>query len=295
MAWNTDHPFDRLVAACQATRSHVCVGLDPHLNLLPPELDAPHDPVSACRTFFFEILEALQGEVPAVKPQIAFFEQLGVEGVRLYFDLIRRAHRLGFFVVGDIKRSDIGSTAAAYARAHLGPEDGSAADVVTVNPYLGVDGIQPFLDVGRPRGRGVFVLVRTSNPSGRDFQDLRVGERELYRVVGQRLEEWGHEAVGTAGFTDLGAVVGATHPDEAALLRKELPKTYFLVPGYGTQGGTAEDVARTFTSQQEGALISSSRGVLFAFRDRVEEAVPFALAARDAAREMSRSIEACLA
>jgi orotidine-5'-phosphate decarboxylase len=283
------HPFDRLVDACERVRSPVCVGLDPHLDQLPPELGAADDPTAASRRFCFEILEALEDVVPAIKPQIAFFEQMGPDGVRLYFDVIREAHRRGFFVIGDIKRSDIGSTAAAYARAHLGPDDGSAADVVTVNPYLGIDGVRPFLEVGRPHGRGVIVLVRTSNPSAAELQDLHCDGQEIYRHVGRLVTEWGSAAVGRHGFSDVGAVVGATRPAEAARLRGELPTTFFLVPGFGAQGGTVEDIVRTFHSSKQGALISSSRGVLFAYRDQ-PESTSFALAAREAALEMSRSI-----
>ncbi len=249
------------------------------------------DEVDRCRRFLEEVLEAIQGVVPAVKPQIAFFEQMGPEGVALYFDMIRRARQLGFFVIGDIKRSDIGSTAKAYAKAHFCDEELAAADAVTLSPYLGLDSIAPFLDVGRKRDRGVFVLARTSNPSARDFQDLRTDGQELYLTVGATLEQWGASNRGERGFTDVGAVVGATHPEEANKLRALLPQTFFLVPGYGAQGAGAADVVGTFRDGR-GALISSSRGVLFATRgtDRTDHAQ----AAREAAETMNRELRDAL-
>jgi orotidine-5'-phosphate decarboxylase len=292
-----NHVFDRLTAACSRKQSRVCVGLDPHLPLLPESL-SDLQPVEACRRFLFDILEAVADVVPAVKPQIAFFEQLGAPGVQLYFDLVREAHRHDLFVVGDIKRADIGSTAAAYARAHLQAGDGSAADAVTLNPYLGKDSIQPFLEVGREVGRGVFVLVRTSNKTRSDFQDLRIQgtkkEDTLYLKVGSALEAWGAEHRGQSGYSDIGAVVGATGPDEAAHLRAALPHTFFLVPGYGAQGGTATDVARTFDASGGGALISSSRGILFAYREATDGPGSFVAAARLAAQQMSQEIEEAL-
>lgn len=266
------HCFDRLDELCAKTGSAVCVGLDPHYELLPPDTKGrgalPH-----VREFLHEVIDAIAGVVPCVKPQIAFFEALGPDGYALYFDVVRAAHRRGLFVIGDIKRADIGSTAAAYAKGHLAQDDGSAVDAVTLNPYLGVDGIKPFLEVGRAKGRGVFVLARTSNPSGKELQDHGAvagdaGRGALYRKVGTLLEQWGGANVGARGYTDVGAVVGATHPDEGALLRRELPRTFFLVPGYGAQGGTAADVARTFDAKGGGAIVNSSRGILFAWKEQ---------------------------
>ena len=291
----SSHVFDRLLARCRQTGSVVCAGLDPHLDQLPSSLDPGRDPVRACRLFLFPVIEALADVVPAVKPQIAFFEQMGPEGVALYFDVVRKAHSHGLFVIGDIKRADIGSTAAAYARAHLAAEDGSAADAVTLNPYLGVDSISPFLQIGRPRGRGVFVLARTSNPSAREFQDLICGSDPLYLKVGKALEGWGSTQIGESGFTDVGAVVGATGPDEGAEIRRQLPRTFFLVPGFGAQGGTATDVVRTFRIQGDGALISSSRGILFAYRNEPDREAPFAEAARAAAVEATVALRTALA
>ena len=283
------HPADLLEQRCQETGSRLCVGLDPHLDLLPPTLkDA--DPIERCRSFFLALLEALENVVPVVKPQIAFFESLGPPGYSLYFELIRAAHARGFVVIGDVKRGDIGSTARAYAEAHLGPDDGSAADFVTVNPYLGSDGIAPFLEVGRRRGRGVFVLVRTSNPSSAEFQTLRCGDDPLTTHVATQLGQWGASCRGASGLSDAGAVVGATHPDDARRLRDLLPNAPFLVPGFGAQGASAADVAAAFRADGSGAIVNSSRGVLFAWR-AAQDPARWLDAAVAAARDSSRAIQ----
>ena len=293
------HVFDRLDELCRATRSALCVGLDPHDELMPPDRKG-RGLLLHVRDFLHDVLDALAGVVPCVKPQIAFFEALGPGGYALYFELVRAAHRRGLFVIGDIKRADIGSTATAYAKGHLGPDDGSAVDAVTLNPYLGQDGIEPFLKVGRAKGRGVFVLARTSNPSGREIQDHGAaagssspGGDPLYAKVGRLLEQWGAANVGATGYTDVGAVVGATHPDEGARLREQLARTFFLVPGYGAQGGTAADVARTFDAKGGGAVVNSSRGVLFAWKEQAatggaDRAVELARAAAIATTEAIR-------
>jgi orotidine-5'-phosphate decarboxylase len=292
------HCFDRLTDACRATKSAVCVGLDPHLEMLPPDARGLGR-VKHAREFLLGVLDAVAGVVPCVKPQIAFFEELGPDGYALYFEIVQEAHRRGLFVIGDVKRGDIGSTSAAYARAHLGPEDGTAADAVTVNPYLGSDGVEPFLKVGRAKGRGVFVLVRTSNASSKDFQEVGRGDgpsgEPLFLRVGRKLEEWGSAQIGERGFTDCGAVVGATHPDEGAQLRAALGKTFFLVPGYGTQGGTAADVARTFDTKGGGAVVNSSRAILFAWKDAPDGAKRYAELARAAALATTKAIADALA
>jgi len=279
------HAFDRLVQACQSTGSAVCAGLDLHLSELPPRLRS--DGLAGCRTFLWAVLDALQGQVPVVKPQIAFFEQLGPPGIELYFDCIRESHRRGFLVIGDIKRGDIGSTAAAYAAAHLAPNDGSAADFVTLNPYMGFDGIEPFLETGRRTGRGVFVLARTSNPSAGELQDLSTGDVPLYLHVGRRIGEWGRLNLGVRGFGDAGAVVGATHPRELEVMRRGLKDVFFLVPGYGAQGGSAKDVTAAFTGENVGAVVNSSRSLLFAYKTAEGGERRFAECAREAARKMT--------
>lgn len=287
--------FDRLADACDATSSRLCVGLDPHAALLPPGLPG-RDGVERTRAFLLAILDAIEGVVPCVKPQIAFFEALGPAGFGLYFEVIREAHRRRLFVIGDIKRADIGSTAAAYAQAHLAPDDGSAADAVTLNPYLGFDGIGPFLEIARRRDRGVFVLARTSNASAPEFQDFAApGGEPLYLGVGRAIERWGAGHRGRRGYGDVGAVVGATHPDEGARLRSELPHAYFLVPGFGAQGASAADVARTFDASGHGAIVNSSRAILFAWKDAPDGARRFSELARDAALAASAAIRDALA
>jgi len=278
------HVFDRLDELISARRSTVCVGLDPHPDRLPNDRPGT-SAIARWRGFLFDVLEAVAGVVPAVKPQVAFFEQMGPDGYSLYFELIREARRLDLFVIGDVKRGDIGSTAGAYAEAHLGGPEALAADAITVNPYLGRDGVLPFLDVARRRGRGIFALLRTSNPSSAEIQEHGAPSRPLFRRVAELLDEWGAGAVGRRGYSDVGAVVGATHPEEAAELRRILPRTFFLVPGFGAQGAGPEDVAATFDAQGSGALISSSRGILFAGESRPD--VDPVEAARDAAIEMS--------
>lgn len=298
-----NHPFDRLDELCRKTRSAVCVGLDPHDALMPPDTRG-RGLLLQVRDYLHDVLDAIADVVPCVKPQIAFFEALGPDGYTLYFEIVRAAHRRGLFVVGDIKRGDIGTTAAGYAKGHLGPDDGSAVDAVTLNPYLGVDGIKPFLEVGRAKGRGVFVLARTSNPSGKEIQDVGAAgagveqsEGALYRRVGALLEQWGAACRGARGYSDVGAVVGATHPDEGALLRRELPHTWFLVPGYGAQGGTAADVARTFDAQGGGAIVNSSRAIVFAWKEQEKSggAARCAELARAAAIATTEAIRAAVA
>jgi orotidine-5'-phosphate decarboxylase len=288
------HCFDRLTDACRATGSSLCVGLDPHVDDLPPDAKGL-GAVKHVREFLLDVVDAVAGVVPCVKPQIAFFEALGPDGYALYFEVVRAAHRRGLFVIGDVKRGDIGSTSLAYAKAHLGADDGSAADALTVNPYLGFDGIEPFLKVGRPKGRGLFVLARTSNPSAHEFQDVGRAGEPLYMIVGRKLEQWGGVNVGARGFTDCGAVVGATHPDEGAELRAALPRTFFLVPGFGAQGATAADVARTFDAQGGGAVVNSSRAILFAWKSVPDGARRAAELAREAARAASRAIAEAIA
>jgi orotidine-5'-phosphate decarboxylase len=288
------HCFDRLTDACRATGSSLCVGLDPHQEILPPDTKGL-GVVKHVRDFLFGVIDAVAGVVPCVKPQIAFFEELGPDGYALYFDVVRAAHRRGLFVIGDVKRGDIGSTSLAYAKAHLGADDGSAADALTVNPYLGFDGVEPFLKVGRPKGRGLFVLTRTSNASAKEFQDVGPAGDPLYMMVGRKLEQWGGSNVGAHGFTDCGAVVGATHPDEGAKLRSALPKTFFLVPGFGAQGATAADVARTFDAKGGGAVVNSSRAILLAWKSAPDGARRFAELARDAAKTASRAIAEAVA
>ena len=257
---------DRLLGAIDEKRSPVCVGLDPRFDQLPEAVrsDAT-DEITAIGEFCFGVLDAVAPIVPAVKPQSAYFEVYRDRGVKLYFELVRRAQALGLLVIGDVKRNDIGSTAGAYARAHLAGPD--APDAITVNGYLGADGIEPFLDVAAAEGKGAFVLVRTSNPSAAQTQDFADADgKPFYEHIAARVAALGARAelLGERGYSSLGAVVGATYPDEARRLRKVMPEQLFLVPGYGAQGATAEDCAASFNPDGSGAIVNASRSVIYA-------------------------------
>jgi orotidine-5'-phosphate decarboxylase len=247
------------------------VGIDPVYEELPQELQTdqagPKDRLDGVSRFCREILRIVAPIVPAVKLQIAFFECLGYQGVKLYFDLARQARRLGLIVIGDVKRGDIGHTAAAYAAAHLAGQD--CPDAVTVNGYLGADGIDPFVQAAQQRGRGVFVLVRTSNPSAAAIQDFTGPDgRKLYEHIDQQVAAMGRapQLLGRRGYSCLGAVVGATYPQEAARLREIMPQQIFLVPGYGAQGASAADCAAAFKADGAGAIVNASRSVIYAYR-----------------------------
>jgi orotidine-5'-phosphate decarboxylase len=272
------HFADRLADAVRAKGNAVCVGLDPRWEPLPDEIRRRHagrgleGVAAAFEEFCGRVLEVVAPLVPVVKPQMAFFEQCGPPGFAALQRLIARAKGLGLLVVLDGKRNDIASTGQAYADAAFGvPVDGViepvwSADALTVNPYLGEDAVRPFIAAARKVGAGVFVLVRTSNAGARLFQDLDCGGMPLYRRVGEAVARWARENVGACGLGDVGAVVGATYPAEMAELRAALPEVPFLVPGYGAQGGGAADVAAAFRADGLGAVVSSSRGVLFPFK-----------------------------
>lgn len=263
---------DRLAEAVRKVQNPVMVGVDPRYEMLPDGLKArfPEDRAGRARAvgaFAREVVQAVAGRVAAVKFQAAFFEKHGPEGMAELARAASGAKALGMLVVIDGKRNDIGSTAEAYADAYLGSE-GEAWDVdaLTVNPYLGSDGISPFVERGLANGRGLFVLVRTSNRSAREFQDLECQGRPLYRHVAERLKEWAEPARDVSGYSSVGAVVGATYPSELAELRALLPGIWFLVPGYGAQGGSAGDVAAAFDEQGLGAVVNSSRGIAQAYQ-----------------------------
>lgn len=266
------HFADRLIAALRRKGNAVCVGLDPRWESLPQEVRARHEgghverPVAvagAFSEFCTRTLEVIAPLVPVVKPQMAFFEQCGPVGFVALERVVRKARDLGLLVILDGKRNDIASTAAAYADAAFTLWN---ADAVTVNPYLGRDAVEPFLEAARRSGHGVFVLVRTSNPGAGQFQDLDCGGRPLFRHVGAAVRSWTRENLGTSGFGDVGAVVGATYPAELALLRAEMPEVFFLVPGFGAQGAGAADTAPAFRPDGLGAVVNSSRGILYPFR-----------------------------
>jgi len=274
------HFTDRLIAAVQRCSSPVLVGLDPRLDRLPAGLgvDDANDPAAAAeayRVFCCGVIDVVADMVPIVKPQAAFFEQLGPRGMTALHHVMQYAQEKGLLVILDGKRNDIGSTATAYARGYLGRSPASpwGADCLTVSPYLGDDSLQPFVDVAEQRGAGLFVLVKTSNPGGRLFQDLQVEHRPVYQYVAELVEQYAADTVGQRGYGAVGAVVGATYPEQLAELRGTMPHTWFLVPGFGAQGGGAKDVAAGFDSQGLGAIINSSRGIIFAhsrpeYRDR---------------------------
>lgn len=251
------------------------VGLDPRMDCLPESV-APRSGgdaslwAEAYAGFCREVIDVVAPLVPVVKPQAAFFEELGPAGISALAGVIHYAQDQGLLVVFDGKRNDIGSTATAYAQGILGPRGQSpwGADALTVNPYLGDDSLKPFVDVAVAKAAGVFVLVKTSNPGGGMFQDLIADGRPLYRHVAEYVERLAVKTKGDCGYGAVGAVVGATYPEQLADLRATMPHTWFLVPGYGAQGATARDVAAAFDARGLGAIINNSRGLIFAFRRR---------------------------
>jgi orotidine-5'-phosphate decarboxylase len=263
-----------LTDAVRRTRNPVVVGLDPRVAQLPKGL-LPADPrdsagcAAAFRTFCLGVIDAVAGQVPAVKPQAAFFEQYGPPGMAALHDVIAHARRAGLLVILDGKRNDIGTTAEAYADGYLGVASAWGADALTVSPYLGDDSLTPFVQTATARGAGLFVLVKTSNPGGGTFQDLIADGRPLYRHVAEHVERLAAAdaqtpADGSAGYGSVGAVVGATYPEQLAELRAAMPRAWILVPGYGSQGGTARDVASGFDTDGLGAVVNNSRGIIFA-------------------------------
>ncbi len=308
---NREHCADRRLEAAEQKQSQVVVGLDPRISELPEQLlqEAVEEhgrtaaaAASAILRFNRDVLDAVCGAAVAVKPQIAFYERFGCEGLRAYAQTIREAHTRGLLVIADVKRNDIGSTAEAYAEAHLsGPAAGNwqgagefRADALTVNPLFGSDGVRPFLKRAERSGCGVFALVRTSNPSSKEIQDLPCGGRPLYERIGALVEQWGRPYVGSSRYSLLGAVAGATFPEELAALRRIMPHSLFLIPGFGAQGGGVRDVLGAFDRHGRGAVVSSSRDIIYAFR-RGPYAEEFGLerwqeAVRSAAERMRQQI-----
>jgi len=295
---------DRLVEAIQQKGSAVCVGLDPQLAKLPAfllkqaQVEYP-SPLEAAAHAFLEfnkgIIDAIADLVPAVKPQMAFYEELGFYGVWAFEETCKYAQQKGLLVIADGKRNDIGSTAEAYAKLLGGLEvfgqvQASFVDALTVNAYLGFDGVNPFVKACEAFGKGIFVLVRTSNPSSGDVQGRVTADEKISvaELMGHFVDSWGSDLIGTSNYSSVGAVVGATFPQEAAKLRGIMPSAFFLVPGYGVQGGTAEDVKDCFDEQGLGALIVNARGILYAFADSEDPTgTHFAEAARVATQKMN--------
>ena len=292
----SDNFADRLLAAIAAKGSPVCVGLDPTLGNLPAAVVAnSRGPVQAVEAFCMGLIEAVAPIVPAVKPQSAYFEALGPEGVAVYFRVVAAAKQAGLIVIGDVKRNDIGSTAEAYAAGHLAGPD--AADAVTVNGYLGADGIEPFVKVARETGRGLFVLVRTSNPSAAAIQDFASADgRKLYEHMAAQVAAIGSTEglVGASGYSCVGAVVGATWPAQARELRAMMPRQIVLVPGYGAQGASAADCAASFKPDRTGAIVNASRSVIFAHTRKEYAGLEWRQAVAAAARGFASDISGAL-
>ena len=307
--------IDKLINKINETGNPTVVGLDPRLNYIPEYITekyyekygyTPKAAAKAMLKFNKKIIDNVYDIVPAVKPQIAMYERYGIDGLKAYIKTCEYAAEKGLIVIGDIKRSDISSTAEAYSDAHLGKcrvgeEEFSCFthDFVTVNAYLGSDGITPFLDDCRAYEKGIFVLAKTSNPHSGEIQDLLVDGVPIYEKMGELIEKWGEDFVGEHGFSSVGAVVGATHPQQAKRLREVMPHTFFLVPGYGAQGGKAEDLAVCFDKNGIGAIVNSSRGIIAAhmkdqYKDCFTNDKDFALAARQACIDMKNDLRRCI-
>ena len=311
---------DRLIKRMQELRAPIVVGLDPQMELMPSYIRrevcnsmvrgrikhsdyVPEDVVqSNCVwSFMKEVIDHVFDLVPAVKLQSALYEQFGPEGIQCYFELVRYATGKGLFVIGDIKRGDIASSAAGYSRGHIGFNEEmtrathAPADFVTINPYLGRDSVEPFLEDCKKFDRGLFVLVKTSNRGSADLQDVRLENgKPLYAHVANLVSGWGADSIGEMGYSRVGAVVGATHPSEALEIRKLMPHTFFLVPGYGAQGASGKDLKNMWRRDTYGMIVNSSRGITAAYRsDRFKCCdSDFAKAAREAVIEMKKDLEA---
>ena len=307
--------INKLIAKIKKTGAPIVVGLDPMLSYIPEHLqrqafeeygETLEGAAEAVWQYNKKIIDSIYDIVPAVKPQIAMYEQFGIEGLAAYKKTIEYAKSKDLVVIGDIKRGDIGSTSAAYATAHLGKiQVGNKCympfdeDFCTVNPYLGTDGVKPFIDVCIEENKGIFVLVKTSNPSSGEFQDRLIDGRPLYELVGEKVAGWGESHMSDFfDYSYIGAVVGATYPEMGRTLRKLMPKAYILVPGYGAQGGTADGLKPFFNEDGLGAVVNSSRGIIAAYRQEKYAAYGekgFADAARAAALDMAEDIRRALA
>ena len=306
--------IDRLIQKIKETGTPIVVGLDPQLGFIPDSVKSAafreygetlEGAAEALLRFNMEIVDAVHDLIPAVKPQIAMYERYGLPGLQAFYRTVEYCRDRDLVVIGDVKRGDIGSTSAAYADAHLGSVAVGeqrfvpfGEDFATVNPYLGSDGVLPFVKVCKEEDRGIFVLVKTSNPSSGEFQDRLIDGRPLYEWVGEKVNEWGEGTEGRYGYTEVGAVVGATYPEMGAVLRKLMPKAYILVPGYGAQGGTGRDLVPFFNADGLGAVVNSSRGILAAWTKETYASYGengFGAAARTAVLDMKKDIEGALA
>ena len=304
--------INKLIEKIQKTHAPIVVGLDPMLNYVPEHIqkrafaeygETLEGAAEAIWQFNKEIVDATYDLIPAVKPQVAMYEQFGIEGVKAFKKTVDYCHEKGLVVIGDVKRGDIGSTSEAYAVGHLGKVKvgsqqfaGFDEDFATVNPYLGSDGIKPFIKVCKEENKGLFILVKTSNPSSGEFQDRLIDGRPLYEWVGEQVDAWGKEHMGDS-YSYIGAVVGATYPEQGKVLRKLMPKTFILVPGYGAQGGRGKDLVHFFNEDGLGAIINSSRGIIAAYKQEAYAqfgAQNFAEASRHAVKDMIADIDGAL-
>ena len=293
---------DKLVKAIKEKGNPSVAGLDPKIEYVPEFIrekayaEYGKNLKGVCEAiweFNKGLIDALYDVVPAVKPQSAFYEMYGLHGEEVLHRTIKYAKEKGLYIILDVKRNDIGSTAEAYSRAYLGKAeadgeefDACPTDCVTVNPYHGKDGIKPFADDCKKYDKAIFTLVKTSNPSSGEFQDIKIGEKHLFEIVAEKVNEWNSDTIGESGYGAVGAVVGATYPEQAEILRRIMPQSYFLVPGYGAQGGKAEDVKKSFNADGLGAIVNSSRGIMCAYQKRGLSGECFAEAARAEAIRM---------
>ena len=298
--------IDKLIDKIIQMQNPTCVGLDTDFSYLPADMregvESFEQVANAIIAFNKNIIDKVYDVVPAVKVQVAYYEQYGVEGLRAFECTVKYAKSKGLFVIADCKRNDIGSTAKCYSTAFLGNTDinGSKtrafpADMLTVNGYLGSDGIAPFVDDVKGNDKGIFVLVKTSNPSSGELQNLKLENGEyLYERMGSLVEQWGKDCVGGYGYSDVGAVVGATHPEEAANLRKKLKNTFFLIPGYGAQGANAQMLKCCFDENSLGGIVNNSRGIICAYKKPEYSGMDYAEAARAACIVMQKDLSATL-
>ena len=305
--------INKLINKIQKTKAPIVVGLDPMLSYVPEHIqkkafaeygETQEGAAEAIWQFNKEIVDKTYDLIPAVKPQIAMYEQFGIEGLKAYKKTVDYCKSKDLVVIGDIKRGDIGSTSAAYAVGHLGKVQvgsktyaGFDEDFATVNPYLGSDGVKPFIDVCKQENKGLFILVKTSNPSSGEFQDQKIDGKPLYELVGEKVAQWGEEHMGESGYSYVGAVVGATYPEQGEILRKVMPKSFILVPGYGAQGGKGKDLVHFFNEDGLGAIVNSSRGIIAAYKQEAYAkfgAENFGDASRAAVEAMIADIQGAL-
>lgn len=304
--------INKLIEQIEKTKAPIVVGLDPMLSYVPDHimkkaLDEKGETLEGAAEAIWQynkgIVDAVYDLIPAVKPQIAMYEQFGIPGLKAFKKTVDYCKEKGLVVIGDVKRGDIGSTSQAYAAAHLGKVEvgsslleGFGEDFATVNPYLGSDGIKPFVEECKKEKKGIFVLVKTSNPSSGEFQDRLVDGRPLYELVAEKVAQWGEDCMGDV-YSYVGCVIGATYPEMGKILRKLMPKQYILVPGYGAQGGKASDLAPYFNRDGLGAIVNSSRGIIAAYKlDKYAEygGAAYADASRQAVIDMREDINSAL-